>query len=578
MPENDPSSPLSSQVFSIVEEAIWRNAVADAGQPLDKMIDGVRFPAINTSSDLPLPDPDSHAASLRPFGTLEVALPAPLSPMLRKTVLAADGVGWRTNERDLPTLLDWLSASDSPLPRLSIETTEPNPDLRTYLAYLREQFVASLVSGAVYLPVTQLSYWESNSVDLISLQELTQETSDLVDLATITVRGNQFEAWGARVTDELALTLSWWATYCDQLTDLGLSVETILARTELTLPTDADYFLSIAKFRALRSLVDKIAQAYGLADHSLIRPQVRAVSGLRNKTFYDLDTNLLRNTTEALAALMGGADTLALSPHDFLTASPDPFGVRMVGNTYQILRHEAQLSKVSDPAAGSYFIENLTGQLVEQGWQQFLDWEQQGGFVKLLKNGALEAHCRAKAAEQTTAFRAHRRIAVGTTRYGNAQEQSREALDDSVERWALPFEAIRNTIDQGVAQSKARPAVGVCVQPDTTLANHRRHYVQDVLACLGLATREFILVELSEPANDPSLLAIVFCGTDTYYQTTVADVIRQNPEVTHPRWIAGGSDETVAKVRQAGGDGVLGIGHDLIALIEPLINRWKHEA
>ncbi len=359
---------------------------------------------------------------------------------MRTTVLTTEAPGWKTNPRDLSTLLDWRSGSDAPLARLSIEPSTANTDLSAYLAYLREQASAE-ISGAVYLPVTQLSQWQTNPFDLTSLVRLTQETSDLVNLTTITVRADAFERWGALATDELALALSWWVAYCDELTDLGLSIETIISRTELSLSTSADYYIGLAKFRALRSLVDKITQAYGIADNIRTTPRVRAVSGVRNKTYYDQDTNLLRNTTEALASLSGGADTLLLTPHDFLSTSPDPFGIRMVSNTYQILRHEAHLGKVADPAAGSYFIENLTGQLVTKAWKQFLDWEDQGGFIRLLKSGTLEAHCRMNTSQRAEAFRTHRLILVGATRYGNVQEQSSQPLDPSVDRDALPFRA-----------------------------------------------------------------------------------------------------------------------------------------
>jgi hypothetical protein len=563
-------------VFPSFDEATWRDAVASGGQSLEKVINGVRFAAINTSSDLPPSAPDSQSKSAPPFGTLEMALPTPLSPILRKTVLALGASGWKTNPTDLPTLLEWHAASNAFPARLSIEPTEPDFDLGVYLAYLREQRAAS-VSGAIYLPLAHLSHWQTGSPDLDTLNTLTHETSDLVNLSTITVRGDAFEPWGALATDELALTLSWWVAYCDQLTDLGLSIETVMARTELSISTDADYFIGLAKFRAVRSLINKIAQAYGVAENAGARPRVRAVSSVRNKTYYDPDTNLLRNTTEALASLLGGVDTLSLAPHDFLRASPDPFGIRMISNTYQILRHEAQLGKVADPAAGSYFIENLTGQLVEKSWQQFLDWEDQGGFTKLLKNGTFEAHCRASANRQAHAFRTHRRVLVGATRYGNALEQSSESLVASVDRSALPFEQIRNAIDQEVARGRSRPTVAVGLQPGAAVANQRKNYVQDVLVCLGVTTQEFPLNELSEPVTAPSLIAVVFCGTDAFYQTTVADTLRANPAVAYPRWIAGGSAETIQQVHQAGGSGVLGIGHDLIALIEPLINHWMHE-
>ncbi len=570
--ENDSVPSASHRIFPSVEEATWRSAVVDAGQSLEKTINGVRFSAINTSSDLPPPAPDNHTGSPQPFSALEVTLPTPLTPALRKTVLAAEASGWKTNLQDLSTLLEWHSASKFPFARLSIEPTEPDFELSGYLAYLREQPDRS-VSGAIYLPLSRLNYWQIDSPDLRALLELTRDTSDLVDLSIITVRADALEPWGAPATDELALTLSWWVAYCDQLTDLGLSIETILARTELSLSTDADYFIGLAKFRALRYLIDKIAQAYGVADNTGARPRIRAVSGVRNKTFYDPDVNLLRNTTEALASLLGGVDTLSLVPHDFLSASPDPFGIRMVSNTYQILRHEAHLGKVADPAAGSYFIENLTGQLVQKSWQQFLDWEDQGGFIKLLKDGTLEAHCRAQANQAAKAFRTHRRILVGATRYGNTQEQSSEPLNASIDRDAFPFERIRNAIDQGVAQGQARPRVGVVVQPGNAVANQRKNYVRDALVCLGVTAQEFPPNELSESVDTPPLIAIVFCGTDAFYQTTVVDTLRNHSNAPYPRWIAGGSPETIQQVRQAGGSGVLGIGHDLIALIEPLLNH-----
>ncbi len=574
--ENDSVPSASHPTFASVDEDTWRSAVAKAEQPLEKTINGLRFSAINTSSDLPPPAPHNQTKSPPRFGTLEVTLPTPLSPALRKTLLATQASGWKINPPDLSTLLTWHSANQSLFARLSIEPTEPDFDLSDYLAYLREQPGTS-TSGAIYLPLAHLNYWQTDSPDLPALNELTHETSDLVNLSTITVRGDQFGQWGAPATDELALTLSWWVAYCDQLTDLGLSIETILARTELSLSTDADYFIGLAKFRALRYLIVEIAQAYGVVEDAAARPRVRAVSGLRNKTYYDPDVNLLRNTTEALTSLLGGVDTLALVPHDFLSASPDPFGIRMVSNTYQILRHEAQLGKVADPAAGSYFIENLTGQLVEKGWQQFLAWEDQGGFIKLLKGGTLEAHCRAPANQAANAFRTHRRVLVGATRYGNAPERSSEPFNTSIDRDALPFERIRNTIDQRVAQGQARPLIGVVVQPGNAVANQRKNYVRDALVCLGVTSQEFPPNELSESVDTPPLIAIVFCGTDAYYQTTVIDALRNHPNAPYPCWIAGGSDETIQQVRQAGGDGVLGIGHDLIALIEPLLNPWMHE-
>jgi hypothetical protein len=569
------SPPFSPPEFPATDEATWRRAAEEGEHLLEKTVDGLRFSAINTATDSSTSVERDQGALPWSFGTLEVALPCPLPTGWPRTTLASKDVGYKINPRDLPTFTDQLDP-DTPPPRLSIEPTDASDNLSAYLTYLREQPNPENVSGAAYLPSTRLDHWQDNPIDLTLLGDLTREASDLLSLSTITVRGDHFEQWGPWATDELALTLSWWVAYCDQLTDLGLPIETIVGRTELSLCTSADYFINLAKLRALRSLVGKVSKAYGLNIGRLTGPRVRAVSGWRNKTFYDADGNLLRNTTEALSSLLGGVNTLSLLPHDFLSTAPDPFGIRMVRNTYQILKHEAHLPRVADPAAGSYFIENLTGQLVEQSWRQFLSWEEQGGFVNLLEEGTLEAHCRSHAAEQAEAVRTHRRPLVGATRYGNAQEQSSAPPDLSLNRWALPFEAIRNTIDREVAHGRVRPAVGLCVQSGEALANHRRNYVRDVLTCLGLSAQDVALTELY--ALPSALVAIAFCGTDTYYQATVADTLRNRPNAALPHWIAGGSSETIKQLRDAGGDGVLGIGHDPIILIEPLINQWIHEA
>ncbi len=354
---SDQTSPPSSPTkFPTTDEATWRRAAEEGKVPLEKTIEGLRISAINTASDSSAAVQHNQGAVPWSFGTLEVALPSPLPPNWPLTILVAEGVGYKINPRDLPNLIDQRAPANHP-PRLSVESSDAGDDLSAYVTYLREQPNPENVGGAAYLPITRLDHWQDSPVDLTLLGDLTQETNDLMHLATITVRGDHFERWGPWATDELALTLSWWVAYCDQLTDHGLPIETIVGRTELSLSTSADYFINLAKWRALRSLVGKVTDAYGLAESKLTGPRVRAVSGALNKTFYDADGNLLRNTTEALSSLLGGVDTLSLLPHDFLSTAPDPFSIRMASNAYHILQHEAHLSRVADPAAGSYFIE-----------------------------------------------------------------------------------------------------------------------------------------------------------------------------------------------------------------------------
>ncbi len=310
--------------------------------------------------------------------------------------------------------------------RLSLDIDSLSDEgLAPYLDYLHRVAQDSSLQGTVYLPAGKWEYWRQSagSVHLNSITDLLTTTTNAPSVCAITIPGDTFHALGATVIDELAMTLSWLATYCDLLTNADFAIELILARTEITLATGSDFFLDLAKFRAIRGLVGKIAEAYGIKDWSAqTQPTIRAVSGTINKTLYDPDGNILRNTTEVLSALLGGADVLSLLPHDFLYPSSGEFGRRMTRQAYNILRHEAQTERVYDPAAGSYFLEDVTRQLVEKGWEQFLELEEEGGFQEMVRSGALVAKCQQRAAERVQRFNTQQNVVVGATRYANPHE------------------------------------------------------------------------------------------------------------------------------------------------------------
>ena len=107
---------------------------------------------------------------------------------------------------------------------------------------------------------------------------------------------------------------------------------------------------------------------------------IHCVTSEWNKTVYDPYVNMLRTQTEAMSAILGGTDSLTVEPFDIVFRKPDEFSERIARNQQLILKEEAYFDKVADPAAGSYYIENLTSLIAENAWKLFLEIEETGWF------------------------------------------------------------------------------------------------------------------------------------------------------------------------------------------------------
>ena len=589
------------RVFPTVSRDQWLQEFLKAKLPdnesLTRQQQGVVFSAVNTQEQLPPIEPTPRGRLSPPSCILEERVVDAPTHQAIAAQLQSGVSGFQGTNRPMAPLVAYANQHPGSIRSLSLDAEHTTTDdLLQFIDQFRQLSEPTPLAGTVYLPSTTWDYWQkqANNSTIDCTVKLFAAAEEVPSLRVLPLRGDAFHALGATVINELAMVLSWFATYCDLLTDEGVAISTILARTEITLATGSDFFIDLAKFRAVRELVGKMAEAYGLEGYlGTAQISVRAVSGTINKTHYDADSNILRNTTEALAALLGGANSLALLPHDFLYPAPSAFGKQTATQVYNLLRHEGQVDRVHDPAAGSYFLEDITRQVVEKSWERFLQMEEEGGFLTLLQNGALVAQCQQEAAEQLKQVRTQRKVLVGTTRYVNPQEvisgdfTSINVLFSNQEtlRWAIPYERLRATLDQQVAQGHIRPTLQLWVQQDATAVafiNQRVHYVKDLLASTGIAYEVMAWAKTidirSATFAKRHQLGFVACGTDDFYTTTVADMLREGNLSASCRWIAGGATATVDTVRQAGGNGVLGIGHDVIALIEQTTNQWHHEA
>jgi len=204
--------------------------------------------------------------------------------------------------------------------------------------------------------------------------------AELPGFQCIQINARMFHGEVYAVDRELALTVAKMSEYLAQLQSYRIEPRRIAARFQLSLSVGTSYFLEIAKMRALRLLWANLVEAYGIEDAPF--PRVMAHLAYESQTD-DVHQNMIRASTQAMSAVLGGADQLYVAPANAsLKEQSTPFTRRIARNVQHILRLEAHVGRVSDPAAGSYYLEKLTQVLAEKAWSHFKQIEAEGGFME----------------------------------------------------------------------------------------------------------------------------------------------------------------------------------------------------
>lgn len=188
---------------------------------------------------------------------------------------------------------------------------------------------------------------------------------------------------------------------------------------------DSNYFLEIAKLRALRCLWDSVACEYGI----LWDCHIVAIPTKRNKTIYSYNTNMLRTTMECMAAVVGGANTISNLAYDALYHKENGFGERIARNQLLLLKHESYFDAVNNPADGSYYIESLTREMAEKGLELFKSIEKGGGFLAQLKSQTIQKKIKESHEKEQLRFTSEKEILVGTNRYRVELEKMKGELE-----------------------------------------------------------------------------------------------------------------------------------------------------
>lgn len=262
----------------------------------------------------------------------------------------------------------------------------------------------------------QTGNWFINEKDDLKI------TSEIVKTnpEALFVDTSHYQNAGANCVQQLGYALSHVNEYLNHYSDLKQNSIPVFK-----ISVGSNYFFEIAKIRALRQSYAALAKAYGLKESC----HIIATPSKRNKTIYDYNVNLLRTTTEAMSAILGGADTVINLPYDALYHKSNEFGERISRNQLLILKEESYFNVVSNPADGSYYIESLTQELAEKSIRLLKDIEGNGGYLTQLKTGTIQRKIAESAAKEQALFDEGTLVLLGTNKHPNTADKMANDLE-----------------------------------------------------------------------------------------------------------------------------------------------------
>jgi methylmalonyl-CoA mutase len=339
-------------------------------------------------------------------------------------------------------------------------------------------------------------------------------------------------------------------------------VDVAAREIEFIFAVGSTYFFEIAKLRAARMLWAQAVAAFAPMDPESCRMNLHVRTARLNKSVCDPYTNVLRATTEAMSAAIGGCDSL--------TVQPFGFEEHLALGIQRVLAEEAHLNAVADPAGGSYYIETLTASLAREAWKLLQRIESAGGYSAALNAGWLAEEIAKTRASREKAISSRRRALVGVNNYPDLNGKPIEpppppeaiAAPFPLFRLAEPFEKVRERTERHVSATGHAPKVLLLKRGDVKMRTARANFALNFFGCAG-----FEITESEDYAGSDANL-IVLCSSDPEYLPFAQEVC---PAVKVPVIIAGNPKEQIDALQALGIQGFVHIQSDAL---ETLTN-WQ---
>ncbi len=499
-----------------------------------------------------------------------------------------------------------------------------------YLAELKEP--ANSVAGSVdFDPLGDLLL---EGASTRTPQEIFDDAAEILKFAadkapllrSLAVRASQFTEAGGTVVQELAFALATGVEYLSELTQRGLDIDEICSKIFFVFAAGTNYFFEIAKLRAFRMMWAQAVAQFQPKQADSAKAVVESVTARWGITAYAPHNNLLRGTTEAMSAALGGSDSIEITPFDGACKPSDDFSRHLARNTQVILKKEAYLDRVADPAGGSYYVEALTVSLAREAWKLFQQAEAKGGFLKAVQAGFVQQEIGASRRQKDQAIAARRRNLLGTNQYPQPDEQVLDKMDRkgnvtalrtssnvkpasspaelarqfadgltlgdclasgspvfTVEkltayRGAEPFEALRLRTERHAAKTGRRPRVLLLEYGDLKMRKARVGFSMNFFGATGFEI--VIAAAKDDPASAAEAIAerkpdlVVLCSADPQYPPMVRPLIetlRQSKVI--PVIVAGYPKDDIEQLQR---DGVADFIHVRSNALE-VLTRWQQQ-
>ena len=420
-----------------------------------------------------------------------------------------------------------------------------------------------------------------------TVKKLLELAKGLNEYRIIGVDAAQFQNCGATLVQELAYALAMGSEYLSLLSSAGRAASEVAKRMHFRFAIGSNYFMEIAKLRAARLLWANVVKAFDSDCSDSTYMYIHGETADWNMTVYDPYVNMLRTTTEAMSGAIAGVDSLWVRPFDSAYRHPDDFSERIARNQQIILKEEAYMSKIVDPSAGSYYIENLTASIAENAWKLFLEIEDMGGFVAAMKNDFIQNQVKESAAKRRAAVALRRETLLGTNQYANTGELMKDqirgyrcAVSCSEEKIAEPLESFRlgedfEELRLKTERSGRRPKAFML-----TIGNLATRKARSGFACNFFSVAGFEVVDNNgfatvEEGMEAAITAkadiIVLCSSDDEYPVLAPQAVAAAKNKGTPKGspkailvLAGYPKPIVEELKAAGIENFIFMGQNLV--------------
>jgi len=369
-----------------------------------------------------------------------------------------------------------------------------------------------------------------SGAELDVLKTIIEDCREYPNIRVTCVRGYDFRNSGSGIVQELAFSMAMGSEYIRLLKEKGMEPSIAARSIHFHTGIGSHYFLEIAKFRAARVFWSRMVKEQSIGEPEDQKIRLHATTNFWNQTAYDMYVNLLRGTTQAMSAAIAGVDSLEVIPFDRVVNEGNDFSDRLARNIQNILKEEAHFDRVTDPAAGSYYVENLTHSILAESEKTYKQLLEKGGFSS--ETGRLWVMETIRAARERSLknLASRKETLVGVNQYPDAAAKAPAILSEvAEEKWiraAAPFEKLRLETEK----ASVIPQVFLLTFGNLALCRARAQFSANFFGVAGFKivdNNHFASVEEGiQAALSSGARIVVACSSDDEYCDAVPQIAR----------------------------------------------------